>query len=69
MGTTPHQYLLQCRIEKAKELLTNTTLNLDEITIQVGYKSAAHFSRLFSKAVKTTPIKYRQKNKNIVGTL
>jgi AraC family transcriptional regulator len=58
-GKTPHQYVLQCRTERAKHLLTETTLPLQEIGAQVGYADHSHFTALFRQSVATTPKAYR----------
>jgi AraC family transcriptional regulator len=59
VGFTPHQYILRCRIEKAKQLLRTTQLSILEITEQVGYKNQSHFSKLFRKLTGVSPRAYR----------
>jgi AraC-like DNA-binding protein len=61
IGVTPHQYLNQCRIERAKQLLANKDLSIIEITQQVGLKSQSHFTTLFRHSVGATPTSYREK--------
>nr|WP_228055985.1 AraC family transcriptional regulator [Microcoleus sp. LEGE 07076] len=56
---TPHQYVMKCRIEKAKQLLRQRELTLVEICHQVGFQSQSHFTRVFRQQVKTTPKAYR----------
>ena len=58
-GCTPYQYILQCRIERAKHLLRTTELPIVEIALQVGCSNQSHFAKLFRKLTKTTPKKYR----------
>ena len=58
-GTTPHQYVTQCRIEKAKELLKMRDLSIAYISQQVGFNDQSHFSKTFCKIVGVTPKKYR----------
>jgi AraC family transcriptional regulator len=58
-GQTPHHYVLRCRIERAKQLLTETTLSLSEIGLQVGWTDQSYFTALFRKHVGTTPRAYR----------
>jgi AraC-like DNA-binding protein len=58
-GQTPHQYVLQCRMERAKHLLTETTVPLHEIGARVGYADHSHFTALFRRYVATTPKAYR----------
>lgn len=56
---TPHQYLIQLRIAKAKELLRTTDLSITEICVSVGFESLGSFSTLFSKAAGISPSAYR----------
>lgn len=58
-GTTPHHYLTQCRIEKAKELLKMRDLSITYISQQVGFNDQSHFSKTLCKIVGVTPKKYR----------
>ena len=59
LGIAPHQYLVQCRIERAKILLAKTQLSITEIAFQVGYTNQSHFSTLFRKHTAMTPRNYR----------
>jgi AraC family transcriptional regulator len=58
-GQTPHQYVITCRMERAKQLLTETTIPLHEIAAQSGYADQSHFTALFRQYVATTPKVYR----------
>jgi len=58
-GQTPHQYVITCRMERAKQLLTETRLPLHEIGAQVGYADQSHFTALFRQYVATTPKAHR----------
>ncbi|MBW4447616.1 MAG: helix-turn-helix domain-containing protein [Spirirestis rafaelensis WJT71-NPBG6] len=58
-GYTPYQYILQCRVERAKHLLRTTNLPIVEIALQVGCNNQSHFAKLFRNLTKTTPRKYR----------
>jgi AraC family transcriptional regulator len=58
-GQTPHQYVMRCRIERAKQLLVETDLSLSEIGAQVGCTDQSHFTALFRRYVVTTPRAYR----------
>lgn len=58
-GTTVHQYLVNYRISIAKNLLSNTSLSIEDIAVRVGYKSAAYFSLSFKKLVGCSPNCYR----------
>ena len=56
---TPHQYLIQRRIEKAKELLTSSRLTVTDVCFEVGFESLGSFSTLFHKQVGHPPVAYR----------
>jgi AraC family transcriptional regulator len=59
-GVSPHQYLIQCRLERAKTLLVTTDLNIAEIAQCSGFSSHSHLSRLFHQYLSLTPYNYRQ---------
>lgn len=58
-GITPHRYIIQRRLERAKILLTVTRLSVQEIAIKVGYANKSHFTTQFRKYIGTTPAAYR----------
>jgi AraC family transcriptional regulator len=58
-GLPPHQYVLRCRMERAKQLLAETDLPLSEIALQVGCADQSHFTALFRAHVAQTPKAYR----------
>jgi AraC-like DNA-binding protein len=58
-GQTPHQYLLQKRIERAKTLLRQPELPLIEVAAHVGYADQSHFATAFRQATSMTPRTYR----------
>ena len=60
MGVTPHQYILQCRIEKAKNLLQHSELSIAEVAASVGFCDQSHFTRYFKRIVGVTPKQLRQ---------
>jgi AraC-like DNA-binding protein len=62
-ATTPHQYLIQRRIEKAKELLRARSLSVTDVCFEVGFQSLGSFSALFRKCVGDAPIKYRRRER------
>lgn len=59
---TPHQYLTQRRIQKAKELLRSTDLPVTEICAEVGFESLGSFSSLFHKVAGLSPSVYRERS-------
>jgi AraC family transcriptional regulator len=58
-GTSPHQYLINFRIERAKKLLGNERIPLIEVGLRSGFSHQSHFTRLFRKFTGTTPHSYR----------
>lgn len=56
---TPHQYLTQRRIERAKELLSSSGLTVTDVCFEVGFESLGSFSSLFHKHVGHPPITFR----------
>jgi AraC-like DNA-binding protein len=59
MGLSPNQYLLDIRDKKAKELLTSTDLNINEIAYRTGFESIYHFSKFFKLKNKISPSSFR----------
>jgi AraC family transcriptional regulator len=59
-GQTPHRYLVSQRIEKAKQLLANSTGSITEIGLAVGFSHAQHFSNKFKALTGLTPSRYRE---------
>ena len=58
---TPHQYLIERRIEKAKELLGDDELRVTDVCFEVGFQSLGSFSTLFHKTVGQAPLTYRER--------
>ena len=61
--TTPRQYLIQRRIEKAKELLRVRSISVTDVCFEVGFQSLGSFSALFHKCVGDAPINYRRRQR------
>lgn len=61
--TTPRQYLIQRRIEKAKELLRVRSISVTDICFEVGFQSLGSFSSLFHKCVGDAPVNYRRRQR------
>lgn len=62
-GVTPGQQLRARRIERARELLTNTPTPVTEICRLVGYRSLGTFSRVFRAATGESPLAYRRRTR------
>lgn len=61
-GTTIKQYLMEYRVEKAKELLIdNPRLKVFDVASRVGYKDGENFAKIFRKFAGMTPSEYRER--------
>ncbi len=58
-GQTPRQYLIDRRIEKAKDLL-KSDLSVTEVCYEVGFESPCSFSSLFKARTGRTPADYKK---------
>ncbi|MCV7228059.1 helix-turn-helix transcriptional regulator [Mycolicibacterium komossense] len=58
-GTTPHQYLIEQRIARAKALLSATAASITDISMSVGFSTPSHFATTFKQRVGVTPTVYR----------
>jgi transcriptional regulator of acetoin/glycerol metabolism len=58
-GVTPHQYLVQRRVEQAQEMLARTELSLSEIALATGFSDQSHFARHFRQMLGMTPSQFR----------
>ncbi len=54
------KYLMEVRINKAKELLLGSNASVSEISELIGYSSPTYFNNLFKKNVGQSPIEYRK---------
>lgn len=59
LGITPHQYLSQQRVERAKELLKKTDRLIIDIALECGFSSHSHLSKQFRLFTGMTPKAYR----------
>jgi AraC family transcriptional regulator len=60
MHVTPRQYIIQTRIDRAKELLRSRELSIADISLQCGFTNQSHFSNVFRQITDTTPKAYRR---------
>lgn len=61
LRTTFYDYVNQWRVARAKELLaTRPDLSVEQVAEQSGFNSLTSFRRYFTKAVGTTPSKWRK---------
>lgn len=59
MGLTPYQYLLQQRVERAKQLLKQTDRLIADIALDCGFNSHSHLSKQFRQLTGITPKAFR----------
>lgn len=59
VGVSPHKYVIQQKIEKAKSLLKNPQLSVTEIAFLCGFNSHSHFGKHFRQLTGFTPKQYR----------
>ncbi|WP_232322280.1 AraC family transcriptional regulator [Brevibacillus parabrevis] len=57
-GHSPIDYVISLRMEKAKELLSQTDATMQEVAASVGYQDVLYFSRLFKKHTGMTPTSF-----------
>lgn len=60
LGVTPHQYLLDRRVERAKDLFRSKRASLAEVALSSGFGSQSHFTSAFHRAVGATPAEFRR---------
>jgi len=58
---TPHRYLSQCRLERAKFLLEKTSIPVTAICLECGFTSLGSFSNLFRSESGMSPRAWREK--------
>jgi AraC family transcriptional regulator len=64
-GLSPYQYVIQCRIERAKHLLLDSTLTIAQVAQRVGFTDQSHLNRHLKRSLGVTPGYLRGERKNI----
>ena len=59
-GVSPHTYVLQRRVEAAKQLLLDPQHTIRHVAVAVGFKSEAHFVNVFRRLVGDSPGRWRR---------
>jgi len=62
-GKSPISYLIQVRLERAKELLAESDQKVYEIAVAVGFSNQQRFNEIFKKYTGMTPLQYRKLQK------
>lgn len=58
-GTTPHQYVMKARLDRAQELLGASDMSIAAIADRLGFTSQSHFTRAFRQYAGQTPSGWR----------
>jgi AraC family transcriptional regulator len=62
-GLRPHDYVLQQRIETAKDILSNTDMPLADVALAVGFYAQPHYSTVFKRLADETPARWRRSHR------
>lgn len=60
MGVSPYDYIIQEKIQTAKNLMKSTDLTITYIASELGFSSSQHFATVFKKYTGKTPSMYRK---------
>lgn len=60
VGVSPHQFVLQRRMEAAVKLVTLSSLPMSDIALSLGFSSQSHFTQAFRRYAGTTPAAARK---------
>ncbi|PDQ18692.1 hypothetical protein CN311_23455 [Mesorhizobium sanjuanii] len=66
-GMRPHEFLLRRRIDRAKQMLSETDMTLVDVALSVGFQNQAHFTTVFRRSVGETPYRWRCGNRTDVA--
>ena len=59
---SPAKYIISARVEKAKSLLEQPEMGLEDVAAQSGFSSVAYLCSVFKTATGLTPLQYRNNN-------
>ena len=59
-GQTPHQFVLQQKVEAAKDMLRRAEARVLDVAVACGFKTQQHFARVFRQICGASPTEYRQ---------
>jgi AraC-like DNA-binding protein len=59
VGISPHQYLMQLRVNQAKELLAHSDVPVTQLALELGFSSSQHFATVYRRLTGETPLQYR----------
>jgi AraC family transcriptional regulator len=58
-GVALHKYVMQQRVERAKQLLADTEKPIAEVALDCGFQDQSHFTKVFHRLIRVTPKTYR----------
>jgi AraC family transcriptional regulator len=58
-GVSPYRFVMQERIEGAKDMLASTQLSASQVAMAFGFSSQSHFVKVFRQFTRVTPKQYR----------
>ncbi len=61
MGIAPYQYVIQQRVERAKQLLKCREIAITDVALECGFANQSHFTKHFRKLMGITPKAYRER--------
>ncbi len=59
-GLSLTEYITNCRMQRAKQLLRETPQKIHDIAAEIGFESPSYFTRFFKKMTKMTPQEFRE---------
>ena len=59
MGVSPAKFIINCRVDRAKELLSEDYLTPEEVSERCGFSSLSYFCRVFKESTGMTPGEFR----------
>lgn len=65
-GVTPHQFRIQARLDRAKELLALGQHSVTDVCMEVGFSSLGSFSTLFLRRIGESPSAYQRRMRPMV---
>jgi AraC family transcriptional regulator len=61
VGIAPYQYLMQQRVERAKQLLKQQAMSISDIALECGFSNQTHLTKVFRQMTETTPKAYQER--------
>lgn len=62
-GTTLYQFVIRCRVDRARRLLVDTSMPILQIARECGFADQVHLTRSFGRFVGTSPAAFRKENR------